>query len=115
MKHCPRCERDLPLDAFYMRRGTQTHSYCKKCVNNQTTDRQRNLKKQAIEYKGGKCVDCDGVFHPAVFDFHHLNPDEKDFSLSHRKQLKFGEEIKQELDKCVLLCSNCHRMRHVRY
>ena len=115
MKHCTRCERDLPLDAFYSRRGTQTHSWCKKCVNTQTVERQRALKKTCVEYKGGKCEKCEGVFHPAIYDFHHKDPTEKDFSLGHMKALKFSYTIKAELDKCSLLCANCHRLEHVKY
>lgn len=115
MKQCTRCERDLPLDAFYFRRGTQTHSWCRKCVNSQTVERQRALKKQCVEYKGGKCEVCGGYFHPAIFDFHHKNPDEKDFSIGHVKALKFSDTIKAELDKCSLLCANCHRLEHVKY
>ena len=115
MKNCPKCDTTKPLSEFYTRRGEQTHSYCKPCVNKQTIDRQRNLKRKAIEYKGGFCQDCKGIFHPAVYDFHHINPDEKDFSLAHHKALKWSDEITNELDKCILLCSNCHRLRHAKY
>lgn len=46
-----------------------------------------------------------------IFDFHHLNPSEKDVDWS-KLRLKSDESIKNELNKCVLLCSNCHRKRH---
>ena len=41
-----------------MKGGKRTHSYCKKCVNEQTIERQRALKLSAIEYNGGVCHDC---------------------------------------------------------
>lgn len=44
------------------------------------------------------------------YDFHHLDPNQKDFSIG--KQSKSFAVIRSELDKCVLLCSNCHRKRH---
>ena len=116
IKYCPKCMQTKTLDSFYIRSDrTTTHSYCKPCVNQQTKDRQRNLKKLAVEYKGGKCIDCGLVDHPAIYDFHHLDPDKKEFSLAHKKQYKFDDKVKKELDKCILLCSNCHRKRHTKY
>ena len=114
-KVCPKCKIEKNINDFYTRRGAQTHSYCKPCVHIQTIERQRNLKKLAIEYKGGKCVDCGIIDHACVYDFHHLDQTEKDFTIAHRKQYKFDESMQKELDKCVLLCSNCHRKRHVKY
>ena len=72
---------------------------------------RRQRKMDAVVYKGGKCVDCKGEFHPAAFDFHHLDPATKDVGV---KQLLTytPERLYKELDKCVLLCSNCHRIRH---
>lgn len=115
MKTCLKCKLSKDENDFYMKDGKRTHSYCKKCVNEQTIERQRALKLLAIEYKGGVCHDCGESYHPAVYDFHHLNPSEKDFSIGRRKSLKFSQELKDELDKCVLLCSNCHRVRHAKY
>lgn len=74
------------------------------------TNRNR-IKQKAIEYLGNICKDCGGTFHPAVFDFHHLNPEEKDFSISAKLGRRW-ETTKLELDKCILLCANCHRIRH---
>jgi hypothetical protein len=67
-----------------------------------------------IEYKGGQCERCRlnlNDTHYAVFDFHHIDPSEKDDNF---KKIKFQkwEKIKQEIDKCMLVCSNCHREIH---
>jgi len=67
-----------------------------------------------IEYKGGKCADCDVEFdgnNYVIFDFHHLDPATKEADWNQLRKTSV-ENIKKELDKCVLLCSNCHRMRH---
>lgn len=114
-KRCTHCGRDLPLDAFYNRRGKRTHSWCRECVDADALERQRTLKKQCIEYKGGKCMICGGRFHPAVFDFHHMDPTKKDFTFGKLKKHKFSEDIKEELDKCILVCANCHRVIHAKY
>ena len=68
-------------------------------------------KQQAIKYLGGCCTDCNGVFPESVYDFHHVDMTSKEGNPS--SFLKGGwDKAKQELDKCVLLCSNCHRIRH---
>lgn len=67
-------------------------------------------KLKAIEYKGGKCQKCDQIYAPQAMDFHHPNDDK-----SHNPgRLMSGawETLIKELDKCVLLCANCHREEH---
>lgn len=73
--------------------------------------KKRERKLQAIEYLGGVCMDCKQKHHAAVFEFHHRNADEKDADPS-KLFLRRWETIQSELDKCDLLCANCHRMRH---
>lgn len=70
----------------------------------------RKLKLKAVEYKGGKCQDCGYNKSVWALHFHHLNPLEKDFSITGRSIS--WERLKPELDKCVLLCANCHAERH---
>lgn len=49
-------------------------------------------------------------------DFHHLNPNEKDFNISDRNlPTSDWPRIKNELDKCILVCANCHREIHNHY
>lgn len=115
MKHCTRCKTDKPLIDFYKRRaGTQPSSYCKPCTNQQVIERQRKLKQQCIEYKGGSCQHCNYSKYAGALEFHHLDPTQKEFSLAHQHTTSFGDKIKQELDKCILLCANCHREEHAR-
>ncbi len=73
------------------------------------TKRQRKL--EAIQYLGGNCKHCGNVFHPAVYEFHHLDPTTKDRDPSKMLSLSW-ERIIKELDKCLLLCANCHRLEH---
>lgn len=72
--------------------------------------RRKALRRQAIEYKGGKCQICGYNRSEAALDFHHLDPLEKDFSISSR--MSSWKAIQPELDKCVLVCANCHREIH---
>lgn len=68
---------------------------------------RRKLKVRMIAYKGGSCQICGYDKHPAALEFHHRNPADKKFKLS-GNSLKF-EAVRAELDKCDLLCANCHR------
>ena len=112
-RFCPRCQQNCNISEFYSRRDkSNSSSYCKQCTNYQTVLRQRNLKKQMIEYKGGKCERCGYDRYYGALEFHHIDPDKKDFSLSHLKRYSFNQIIIDELDKCILLCSNCHREIH---
>lgn len=113
-KICPACKRELPWTAFYRRRqGTQPNVYCKPCTTRQVLQRQHALKRKACDYKGGKCARCGYDRYVGALEFHHLDPGEKDFSLSRSKLTSF-DKVKAELDKCVLLCANCHREEHAR-
>ena len=69
-------------------------------------------KWKALEYKGGKCQTC-GENRPATLCFHHRDPSEKSFNLDGRTFAnRKWEFVKEEVDKCDLLCHNCHHMIH---
>ena len=68
------------------------------------------VKKKAVEYKGGECERCGYNKCMRALDFHHLNPKEKDFAIS--GGTKSFESLKAELDKCILVCRNCHSEIH---
>lgn len=74
-------------------------------------NRRQKIKEMSVEYKGGKCIICgyDKCIRSLIF--HHKNPKEKDFSISGSKVLSWNR-IKEELDKCDLVCSNCHGEIH---
>lgn len=74
-------------------------------------DRRVIMKEKAVDYKGGKCSCCGYDKYIGSLEFHHLNSNEKDFTISFLLNRKW-EIIKEELDKCILVCSNCHREIH---
>ena len=69
------------------------------------------VKHKLILYKGGKCGynKCEGALH-----FHHLNPKEKEFTVSQINLNEYFtlEKLYKEVDKCMLLCANCHAEEH---
>ena len=68
-------------------------------------------KERAVKAMGGKCSTCGYDKCLSALEFHHLNPEEKEFSISQNTNLAW-EQIKDELKKCVLVCSNCHKEIH---
>jgi Zn ribbon nucleic-acid-binding protein len=112
-RFCPRCKEQVSINNFYSRRGKPNSSvYCKSCTNLQTIQRQRENKIKMVDYKGGKCEKCGYNKSHAALDFHHKDPSKKDFTIAHARLYSFNDKIKKELDKCVLLCANCHRETH---
>lgn len=91
--------------------GRTSNVKCKSCHNQYTIERFRNNKLKAIEYKGGKCNTCGYDKCPGSLCFHHCDPECKDPNWKHMRNWKF-ERIKSELDKCDLLCANCHGEIH---
>ncbi len=75
-------------------------------------ERWRRIKAEEVERLGGRCADCGGSSHPDVFEFHHLDPSVKEYQWT-KLRLFSSERRRHELKKCVMLCANCHRMRHV--
>ena len=75
-------------------------------------ERWRRIKIEEVERFGSRCADCGGDFHPDVFEFHHLEPEVKEYNWT-KLRLFSTERRRDELEKCVMLCANCHRMRHV--
>lgn len=65
------------------------------------------------ELKKRPCVDCYGWFHPVQMDFDHRPNEIKKFSISTSYSLKF-QELYKEIQKCDLVCANCHRLRTYR-
>jgi hypothetical protein len=72
--------------------------------------RRRSLRERSIVYKGGRCEICGYDKCLSALEFHHLDPMTKEFNISDR--VTTFEDIQAELDKCHLLCANCHREVH---
>ncbi len=72
---------------------------------------RRRRKLKLINIKGDKCEICGYNKCIWALEFHHLDPKEKDFSIS-QKNIKSMEKYIEEIKKCILVCSNCHREIH---
>ncbi|MCC7500542.1 hypothetical protein IT396_01930 [Candidatus Nomurabacteria bacterium] len=90
---------------FYLKNKTATYVRVQK--------RRAELRQWLDEYKAKlSCTNCDEK-HPACLDFHHKDAKEKEFSVALIKGWGYGKErMLREIEKCVVLCSNCHRKIH---
>ncbi len=71
--------------------------------------RRRKIKLMAIEYKGGKCRICNYKKCIGALELHHIDKTNKGFGIGDKGYTRSWQRVKQELDKCILLCANCHR------
>lgn len=141
MPRCIKCDKEFPnrimIEGKY--RNLQRRKYCLECspfgehntvqihkeINKElkekekkakrvraTQKRRDKIKKQAVEYKGGKCQICGYDKYVGALEFHHINPEEKEFGISASGNTRAWETIKPELDKCIMVCANCHREIH---
>jgi hypothetical protein len=90
------------------RKYSDRADYLKKAV----AKRRRKLREMALSVMGGKCTLCDYNNCGAALDFHHRNPDEKEFGISADGLTRAWKRVEAELKKCILLCANCHREVH---
>lgn len=132
MKTCGRCKEVKPVEDFYWKNKQKTtRAYCcKSCAllnnkeyYNRNIERtrgprlrinRRNKRKWSEfvrEYKNNKpCVDC-GVCYPYyILDFDHVRGT-KFTEISKMSKLGYGPKLLEEIEKCDLVCANCHRER----
>ncbi len=96
----------------FIKSPTSSCYRCSKCRVEAVQRFRDNAKKKAVEYKGGKCSICGYNKYVGALEFHHLDPEKKDFAISGSGKIRKWEKVKPELDKCALLCSNCHKEVH---
>lgn len=95
-------------------------SICKECrhdwVKKYTPSRlllRKEVKKKMVMYKGNICARCNTKNLPlCCYSFHHENPKNKSFEMSDINLLYNWERTKEEIDKCIMLCFNCHQITH---
>ena len=75
--------------------------------------RRRKIRLKAVNHLGGKCVRCGYSKYPEVLEFHHKDPLKKEFNVSAKGHCRSWDRVKEEIEKCDLLCANCHREIHV--
>lgn len=109
-KPCVECQTEKPLTEFYKcsKEGKATRLMCKTCFNKQKRLRLNGMIEK--HFGGFVCSECGFKGVPGQFDCHHVDPTTKSRGIS--KMRSYSEKkINEELDKCELLCANCHRLK----
>jgi predicted transcriptional regulator len=113
---CSKCNKVKPSSDFYLRKTTKdelaTTSWCKMCNSKSVVSTQKKSKSILVALKGGSCQVCSFDEYEGALEFHHIDPATKDDKLSKLTRSKLSKEIIDEINKCVLVCSVCHKMIH---
>ena len=105
-KHlCIDCGETDPNEFYGAKKAT-----CKKCHSNRMWKKRSDMLVQGREMLGGKCSKCGYNKCNAALEFHHVDKSTKEFEIA---GAKYGwKRMKPEIEKCILLCANCHREHH---
>jgi len=127
---CSKCKQDLAENCFSSRGGGKLHKQCKNCKHAaikahyeknkpdyiaRAKKKNRERKKTYSEYvnklKSVPCTDCKICYPPYVMDFDHVKG-EKLFNIGDARSRLFSfQGLVEEIEKCEVVCSNCHRIR----
>ncbi len=94
------------------RKETRTYADRAVYMREAVKKRRKKLREMARDYKGGKCQLCGYKKCSRALSFHHLDPKKKDFGVSSRGLTRSWIKLQEEIDKCILLCANCHMEVH---
>lgn len=118
VKVCSRCKQEKDIGEFRVRRNYNNgnpvvHGVCKACNYESHILRIKSTKLRLVKMKGGKCLECGYSKNLSAMDFHHRNPEEKEYSWAELITM-FGQwdKVLAEVEKCDLLCARCHRELH---
>ena len=129
IKRCPKCKEYKLRAEFYKDKSRKDglKCHCKACrlsdLRRWTKENRGRCSAYMKEYfnkkrkfyreykKNLKCQQC-GEAHPACLEFHHRNPEEKEFGIGHSIEKKSVEQVMNEIAKCDVLCANCHKKLH---
>ena len=125
MVKCVACDKDLPVSDFNLSRHGKPLSKCRECMKayqkehykknkssyaEKQTKRRHDLRDFIKQAKDKPCADCKESFPYFVMDFDHLS--DKSFSIAEAANIGYSRKrIQEEIDKCEVVCANCHRIR----
>lgn len=114
-KICTICHKELPITAFGLKNSKTgaLRADCKECHSKQVNNAYKKRKQWVSTIKAqNKCAKC-GEDRSYLLDFHHIDPSIKDNTVARlTSSSSTHEKILREIDKCVVLCANCHREFH---
>lgn len=131
-KDCEHNGTEQPLDNFSINENKSDglNSECKDCAKKyarqyykKNKEKHKKAVQKGVDYKRAKigrykmehgCCRCGYNEHPSALCFHHLDPEEKEFTIGSNIHLPW-EILLVEIEKCEVLCMNCHSIEHSKY
>lgn len=114
-KVCVKCNVEKPTSDYYkdVRYRLDCKNICKKCMLNVSDAQKKTIRKYIQDYKMSKgCTDCSYKEHPRALEFDHRPDEEKLFTIGSTSGNNYGlKKFKQEMNKCDVVCANCHAIR----
>ena len=127
-KVCRVCKEEKPLSEYHKNKQCLggVVATCRSCTGDRISQwykdnrrrrqeaantKNRERKREIVEHFGDKCLDCQQTYPQYVYQFHHLDPTQKDVNPS-EAMTRAPERMWEEFNKCVMLCANCHIIRH---
>lgn len=115
-KICTKCGRELPIEQFNFRdksKGTR-RADCKECHSGHMKAKYQEKKQEIQQVKTGwSCQKCGYNKCPEALDFHHTDPSQKETTIARMIANSYSlEKAMEEIQKCIVLCANCHREFH---
>lgn len=126
MKTCSKCKQTKNKADFSNKRG-KLQTYCKECNKKylkehyqqnklyyleKNQNRRKEIREFIRDHKKKFSCDC-GESHVACLDFHHIDVKKKDISIASTIGCGWSKDrLIKELEKCIVICSNCHRKLH---
>jgi hypothetical protein len=113
-KKCNKCYIDKSTDEFYAQPVNNDSKFntCKGCM------KAKRLARwfEVFKYKGAACTHCgiSDYGRPAIYEYHHIDPKLKTGSVSTLMSSASDATLYAEVDKCILVCANCHNVEHSR-
>ena len=96
-----------------MKKDTRTYADRRQYNIKAVAKRRRKIRLMAVAHAGGKCIICGYNKYLEVLEFHHRDPSQKNFGIGQRGLTRSWKRVEAEVEKCDLLCANCHREMHV--
>jgi Zn ribbon nucleic-acid-binding protein len=108
---CKNCGKQYRYSGAYRKEGRATE--CESCRSRRKSRANYfYTKNKIVEYLGGKCQKCGYNKCLAALVAHHVNPNSKNIGMANHTRRNLWYDIVKELNKCILLCQNCHNELH---
>jgi len=113
-KKCNKCYVIKEIDKFY-KSPVNLDGRFTTCISCKTVAR-RHRWFELFKYKGSKCEHCgiSDLHHPEIYEFHHIDPSLKKATVASMISGASDKTLYAEVDKCILVCANCHNIEHKR-